>query len=482
LEQDDVSEVLLAYGADPEVLQEYNCVASRARLVRDVVKLRTPYGPLAFKKVYMPDVQLEYVYQVTEHVATYPGLSVPRFIRTRYGDPYVLHRSGNYYVTAWATGREADIRKERHLIQCAGVLATWHQAAAEFRPDTDWKPPGISLVERLKAGRAAVLLLKERVHRQAQPSAFQKLFLAGCDELVDRVADSERTFAEMDFVQVELQSLHQGSMCHGNFTKKNLLFNGTDYTVVHYEAVQPGPNVYELALYLHRYLPSFDWQPDVLQATVAEYERIAGYKAEFRNQLAALIRAPFRALQIASWYLERAVSWEEEDYVDALERAFELDEVRSASANHLCRAVPTFTSVKTSTVHAAVQPKTVHFAAEERLDTVHAVADADAQRSVESATKQAKNNVESAVLEVQSASIRTARAKTRAPSRKLRQTTPRKTREDGGGGPKLWNGAVRKPLQPNGPPPSPALGEGEQGLGGSNKHSGEHDKQEHQDE
>lgn len=339
IDQDDVAQVLLSYGADPEVLYEYNCSATRARLVRDVVKLRTPYGPWAFKKAYLSEEELEYVYQVTEHVAAYQSMVAPRFIHTRYGDPYILHLSGNYYVTAWPSGREPDLRKERHVVACAGVLSSWHTAAKGFTANLEWEPNSIPLTHRLSLGKDAILRLQAHFTQSPKPSAFQKIFLAGVEELLERVAHTERLFEAVDFSGVEVASRKIGSVCHGNFAKRNLLYTGDAYTVIGYESVRPGPPVYELALYLHRYLPSYAWQPDVLEAAVAEYERVAGYTPDFRMQLAALVTAPFRALQIVSWYLDRTVDWSEEDFVDALEFALELDEARTSSAMRLCKNI-----------------------------------------------------------------------------------------------------------------------------------------------
>src|SRR5579875_1439406 len=319
MEHDEIIQLLQAYGADPDVLSEYHCWPLRVRIVRSVVKLRTPVGTWALKKVYMPESRLEHIYQVTEHIARAGTLTVPRFIKSRYGDPYVVHPSGLYYMTAWISGREADLRKENHLLEGAGLLARWHRAAAGFHSPGDWEGQAESMIERLQGGKTAFKLAYDRARQTAHPSPFERLLLASAEELNERINYAESRFQKAGLAKLEDHARRLGLLCHGNFTKKNILHDGEAYTVVNYDSVHPGPPLYDFALFIHRYLPSYDWNEDILESVVAAYETEYGYQPEQRFQLSALLGAPFRPLQVIAWYLNKTVDWDEEDFVDALE-------------------------------------------------------------------------------------------------------------------------------------------------------------------
>lgn len=327
MDHQEMNELLHSYGADPDVLSEYHCQPIHMRIVRDVVKLRTMTGTWALKKVYMSVEQLEQVYQITEHVARAKKFSVPRFIFSRYGDPYVVHPSGLYYMTAWTVGRELDLRKESNLFAAVDLMARWHQAAIGFHTSTpSSKPENIS--ERLYNGFHTLKQAFISASQHEHPGPFEKLLMASMEELKYRVEVAINRFASVNLPYVEETAKKYGSICHGNFTKKNILYDGQTYTVTNYDAVHLAPPVYDFALFLHRYMPAYQWNEQVLLDSIKTYISVCPPTDTFRDVLAAILGAPFRPLQIITWYVQQGVSWEEEDYVDAFELAMELEEAR----------------------------------------------------------------------------------------------------------------------------------------------------------
>jgi hypothetical protein len=131
---DEIAQVFEVYGADLQVLEEYNVTPLRARIVRDTIKVRTPVGTRGLKKVFMSDDRLRYIHAGLEYAFLRGVPNVQRFIHNRYGDPYVLHPSGTYYMTGWLSGREADFRKLPELLAGVRLLSSWHQAMAGYHP------------------------------------------------------------------------------------------------------------------------------------------------------------------------------------------------------------------------------------------------------------------------------------------------------------------------------------------------------------
>jgi CotS family spore coat protein len=326
----DPRRVIEAYGADPEVLEEYDCVPLEARVVRDVLKLRTESGWRALKRVVVRAVRLDAAFRCAEHVAKSGFANVPRFIRTRYGDPYVRHATGQYYLTRWWPGKELDVSNKEEL--CAGlrVLGQWHQAARGAVPADSARPAPPSFEERLQTLHSELVRYRQVAEAEHAATPFERRFAASADELQVRVESALERLADMGFAQAQREWAANGWVCHGDFTSRNLTVDGATYTVWNYERVHPGLPALEVALYLHRYMPAFEWAADVLADAVQQYRESAGSAAD-PAWLAVLLSVPLRSLQLVSRYYQKSGQWTEQEFVNAFEASLDLDQRRTAA-------------------------------------------------------------------------------------------------------------------------------------------------------
>jgi CotS family spore coat protein len=332
---EDILEAMQPLGMDPEILQLYNCQPVRVRAVRDVLKVRTPYGPWALKKVHMTPEKLHAVYQLTEHIARSGQFAVPRFIRTRYGDPFVIHPTGLYYMTPWLAGREADLRKPAHFIAATRLMALWHAAAKEFHSFREETSVTLPVAERLDMGSNMLHILVEKGKQKSTYSPFVRMVIASEDELTERIHLAKSRLQETGFAEFEQKCRAYGLACHGRFLKKNILFDGESYSIVNYDHVEIGSQIAELGFYLHRYMPAYEWDSEILEQAVRAYHAEQPFDMLHLDRLSAALSVPFRPLQIISWYQSREIMWQEEDYIDAFELALDLEEARAAAADSL---------------------------------------------------------------------------------------------------------------------------------------------------
>ncbi len=335
MDEEDIRQVMNPLGMDPEVLEVYNCQPIRLRIVRDVLKIRTPYGPWALKRVHMSSEKLYTIYQLTEHVARLHKFSVPRFIRTRYGDPFVIHPTGSYYMTPWLPGREAELRKPEHLVASAGLMAAWHDAAAGFHGFNESLSSAFQVLTRLEMGESMMRVLLQKVRQLDRPSPFMRLVIASKDELVERIRLAKIRLREVGFTEAEHEIKNLGLLCHRRFLKKNILFDGETYTIANYDYAEIGLPIVEFAYFLHRYMPAYDWDEQLLAEVVNGYHEEHELGMSDLGRLSAVLLAPFRPLQIISWYQSREVAWQEEDYIDAYELALDMEEARAHAVEAL---------------------------------------------------------------------------------------------------------------------------------------------------
>lgn len=332
-----VSEVLRTCGMEEEVLDEYGLIPVNARAARGGVKLRTASGARLLKRVQMPPDRLRYVFFGAEYASSQGLPGVPRFIRNRYGDPFVIHETGLYYLTAWVSGREPDARKVTDLAVCAAELARWHAAMSGFGRTLDGLPESRPLPDRLAAA------LPE-LERGPDPSSASEPFArrdAACrGALAERLRFALAACAEADYESLHASSRAQGHTCHGRFVRHNLVYTGNRWCVLDYDRIHPGPPVEDLALFLHRYLPAHDWSADVLARAVAAYEAVRPLDERERAVLAALLSAPLRSVQMVLRYMHQARAQDADESVDVLASSLMLEERRQATVTNVFAHAP----------------------------------------------------------------------------------------------------------------------------------------------
>ena len=324
---DDVVSILEECGIDASVLDEYDCFPVRARPVGGVVKLRTSTGVRALKRVLLPTVKMRFIHSAQEYVAQRGLYPVPRFIRNRYGDPFIVHHTGIYYMTAWLPGRSPDFRKPSSFQIGARTLGSWHSAAGGFQYPAD---PALSVpgVERRIDVMYRDFAEAAKVAADADvKTPFMRLVLESKGEIEERYGAAQEMLRTRGIEQAQADARSGGALCHGSFQKQHVLTNGEETTVLHYESVHAGLPITDLALFCHRYMPAFEWNEEVLRAAVEAYGSGAGSVSHL-DLLAALLSVPLRSLQVISWYFRGSKEWDEDDFLDYLEASLFMEEHR----------------------------------------------------------------------------------------------------------------------------------------------------------
>ncbi|MBX5436576.1 MAG: hypothetical protein IRZ33_05090 [Alicyclobacillaceae bacterium] len=352
-----VARALAAYGADPEVLEEYAMVPMRARLSRGALKFRTWSGTWALRRASVPAERLWYVFAVTEQLAR-AGLSpLPRFVRTQFGDPFVVHDSGVYYVTRWMSGRSPRWDKEEELVHTARWLGRWHVAAAGCRGQREAaeaagvpQPPdrggellaAIQDLERCLSGLGKV----------ARTGPMGALLRSCGRDLLDRASRAAAGWQALGLFDLERKAAAEGLVCHGDVRRRALLWVGEDVAAWHCECAHPGLPVWDLALLLHRAMPLHEWRSDLVLQVVESYlaevraaetsgSGVTGFVPGVRV-LPALLPAPVQSLRIVRAWLRACQaggrelsSGDADDWADALEDSLELEEARALACREL---------------------------------------------------------------------------------------------------------------------------------------------------
>jgi CotS family spore coat protein len=339
---DSVDQTLRAFAAPVDILEEYpSVIPQRLRLARGGVKLRTRGGAFWLRRARVGRAQLDAAVACTEALAARGWRLVPRFVRTCYGDPYVIDESGIYYLTAWFSGTACDFSKPEQLRAAVAALAAWHRSTsgilgANGESVKEEPPTNGSWLKNLQGALDQVSVWQARVQEEGEASPFARLFATVADELQHQVLAAAEQLRRMEFTEWEQAAVAAGEVCHGRFHGDALLFDGEQILVVDYERVHRGLPVTDLASWMHHCLSHHNWDPALVAELVKTYCQQRGLSAtasaEEARGLAALLTIPMQTLQVMHWYARRALPWDEEDYADALEASLEREGARERAA------------------------------------------------------------------------------------------------------------------------------------------------------
>lgn len=331
----ELIEALEEYGCDLEVLREYDLECESVRLVRGALRIKTPTGFLMLKRISgSPDLP-EFMFQVLEHVhENYPH--VPRFIRNKYGDPYVIHESGCFYLAEWLSGREANFRKTEQLESAAAALGKFHLATSGFvhglhrfsQFEDDFVLQGQFSANRLKN-------YMEFVDRQIETNTFEELFETTAPYLL-RMIEHAHLQGQTEYYRRIVEGAREARViCHGSMTAQNILIESDQVSFVDFSHCFIGIPTTDLGALLSRYMPRFDWEFEIGKSIIDSYSEVRELARLDIHGLALYLSFPTRPLSIIEAYFENSRDWDLDRYCSELQKSIIDEEGREEFVQYL---------------------------------------------------------------------------------------------------------------------------------------------------
>ncbi|MCY0875071.1 MAG: phosphotransferase [Firmicutes bacterium] len=330
---EDWREVCTRFGADEELLREYDVRPQAARICGGALHVRGVRKELYVKRPTCSSTRLQQVHQLIERVAQ-SGVRVARFIPTKYGDPFVARPDGLFYAMRAGVGGQPRLERITVFIAALELLARWHQNAIT-EPGELLAMERLDLPARLMQDMARLEACRQQALRTADAAEMDQLFLSVREGLSSTVQNVLLGLREADFSSLCRTAWSAGAVCHGSFVRQNLLSHDEVLSVLDHDHVYLGPQVLDLAAFLRRYVRLYDWSPDVLAQGIAQYERIRPLTEPEFAILPVLLSYPENVLRVLEWYYEGNSEAPEEEFLDAFEREWAWHEACQSTIEHL---------------------------------------------------------------------------------------------------------------------------------------------------
>ncbi|WP_157722121.1 CotS family spore coat protein [Tumebacillus avium] len=327
-EEKELQEIFDSFGADPEVLREWDLAVEKIKAVRGVLRIKTPAGYRALKKVSVTESRVRFVQQAVDHLAGkgFPG--VPRFIRTKYGDPYVVHATGIYYLTDWMPGKEADLKKAKNVFLAAETLAKLHNAGAGFEGGGFGQETREDFSAQWGRYQAKLSSYDASLEDRREQNVMDESYRTHRSELNKMIHHAAEQLGNSPYGQILEWARENKTICHGSFSRQNLIVDKERLAVVDFDHCHYGHPVHDLGALLTRYMPRYDWDASIGFSILDVYRAVREITAEEMTVLAAYLSFPQRTLEVVEAYFERTRDWDTGRFANRFRKQLALDEGR----------------------------------------------------------------------------------------------------------------------------------------------------------
>jgi CotS family spore coat protein len=327
-EEKELLEIFDAYGADTDVLREWDLAVEKIKQVRGVLRIKTPYGYRALKKVKVTEGRVRFIQEAIDHLAAKGFPNVPRFIRTKYGDPYVVHPTGIYYLTDWMPGKEADLKKAKNIFLAAETLAKLHNAGEGFEGGGFGQETREDFSAQWGKFKAKLKSYDASLEDRREQTAMDEAYRAHRGELMKMIDHASEQLAVSPYPQILEWARENRTICHGSFSRQNLIVEKERMSVVDFDHCHYGHPVHDLGALLTRYMPRYEWDASIGFTILDVYRGVREISAEEMTVLAAYLSFPQRTLDVVEAYFERTRDWDVGRFANRFRKQLALDEGR----------------------------------------------------------------------------------------------------------------------------------------------------------
>ncbi len=324
----DVVAICQRCGVDPEVLLDFPWRIRFARPIGRAIEVHTHEGIYYLKKVNYPHSRLYQVYEAVERLAA-DGLAVSRFVRNRFAEPYILHESGNYYAVIGIDGHPPDLDDEKWFVFTAQQMGKWH-AHAKAPQGVLLSYDRLDVVGSWRKGQSRLENYRERALSVSDVSEFDEAFLMVRDELDAQITKAMHALVLSDFAMLCKEAYQEGTLCHGSFVRRNLLIHDQTLAILDHDHMFQGPQVLDLATFLHRYAAQQRWDAAFLLQVLQAYESQRPFREGEWDLLRVLLLYPFGVMQVIDERFAQNSPVADELYLDRLEEQWEWNLMKMA--------------------------------------------------------------------------------------------------------------------------------------------------------
>ncbi|MDA8233641.1 MAG: CotS family spore coat protein [Clostridia bacterium] len=305
---------LAQHGINQELLEKYPLTIRSITPVRGVWRLDTNRGPYCLKKTTLDLTKLKFILRAMDYLSKkgFSRLALP--LPTIDGHYFVTTGEGQYYLTPWLRGREADFRVGWHGVLAAETLAGLHLASRGYVPEIKnlrdyvgtWPQRWLNALKELE-------IFRDVARQKIVKTGFDKGFLAVVDYYLAQGKSALELLRIAGYHETVKKNRQQMTLCHRDYTYHNLLINRyRQVYVLDFDYCAFDHKEGDLARFIRKVMEKNHWKWEKALPLLLEYEKTIPLQKEERLLVLAALTFPQTFWRLAGKYYHEPQSQKEE--------------------------------------------------------------------------------------------------------------------------------------------------------------------------
>jgi spore coat-associated protein S len=225
-----------------EVLGQYNLAEAQIIELRDkgkktVWQINKNGKKMVLKKMPTSVTRTEFIVEATEFLLN-NNVRVPKIIKNNNQEKFVVAGSDAYILMNWIDGKQPDY--QRNLEGILSSMALFHRGSRGFIPagEANRRTHLGTWLKSYQQKKNYLLAYAEQANKEKGKDAFTELFLQHLKLAVQRIDQAIELLEKSDYQEWVKDVDKNGSLCHQDFTPKNLrLSSNGDITVFDLDSI-----------------------------------------------------------------------------------------------------------------------------------------------------------------------------------------------------------------------------------------------------
>lgn len=319
-----------------QILAEYDLKIDNVEKLGKVWKVYTDRGIKCLMAFEGNEERLKFIFEGLEHIAKRGFRNAIRFIRTKHGQPYILHSKNKiFYLSDWFEGRNCNFTNEEDILLAADYLGKLHLAAEGFRPiinETEIDPEldvWNDWIGRLESRINELGQYKDIAGKKAHKSKFDKNFLKYVDYYITQSIQALKLLKDSKYPTYKTEEASKGFICHRSYSETNLIISqDNSINIVDFDNCIQDIKIYDLTRFLEVVLIRNRWSWELARGALRNYGQIINLTDDDLKIALSLLCFPRRFWVVAKRYYRDNKDWDQKTLIKSLKLVIKEEKLR----------------------------------------------------------------------------------------------------------------------------------------------------------
>lgn len=304
-----------------QVLEKYELEVSSVTKGRGTFLAETSRGKLVLKEYKGSSQKAQALAKILEYLHQWEPMT-ETLILNKEGEYITKEEDGTSYILkTYIPGKECDTKNPQEILAAVQKMAKLHHVLLTDISVPGTKPqdvreefhtwekilrvPEHEMESELQRHNRELRCVKNYIQKKKQKNEFERLFAACYMEFEEQALNIEKEYTDF----LKRFPKQQYGLCHGDCSQHNLVFQGKNPQLIHYEQIRYDMPISDLAKFMRKILEKNQWNVPLGLEMIDAYNSKRPLDYTEKMQLYYRLAYPEKFWKIANHYHNNRKVW-----------------------------------------------------------------------------------------------------------------------------------------------------------------------------